>query len=80
MPNILFLTLPLLLLPTAVALEDTTLKAVPHARFGTLMRQDSLLAEGLRRASSVGHERRDRLPAASGSIKGPPPRQDSKRS
>ena len=29
------------------------LKVVPHARFGTLMRQDSLLAEGIRRASSM---------------------------
>ena len=38
---------------TAIALVDTTLKVIPHARFGTLMRQDSMLAEGLRRACST---------------------------
>ena len=37
---------------TAVALEPTTLKLFPHARFHSLMRQDSLIAEGLRRAST----------------------------
>jgi len=65
---------------TAVALEDTTLKAVPHARFGTLMRQDSLLAEGLRRASSMAPAGQPSgLPSASGSVKGPQ-RPDPKRS
>ena len=38
---------------TAVALEPTTLKLFPHARFHSLMRHDSLLAEGLRRAAST---------------------------
>jgi len=37
---------------TATALEHTVLKAIPHARVTTLMRQDSQLAEGLRRATT----------------------------
>lgn len=37
---------------TATALEPTTVKLFPHARFHSLTRQDSLLAEGLRRAST----------------------------
>jgi len=37
---------------TAIAIEPTVLKAIPHSRFQTLMRQDSLLAEGLRRATT----------------------------
>ena len=38
---------------TAVALEPTTVKLFPHARFRGLIRQDSLIAEGLRRVASV---------------------------
>ena len=37
---------------TATALEPTTLRAIPHARFSAIMRQDSLIAEGLRRAAT----------------------------
>ena len=40
---------------TAVAIEPTTLKAIPHARFKALMGHDSLLAEGLRRATGTAH-------------------------
>ena len=40
---------------TAVALEETTLKVVPHASFKKLMVANPLIQEGLRRASnSVG--------------------------
>lgn len=38
---------------TATALEPTVLKAVPHAHFNSLMREDSHFAEGLRRAGSL---------------------------
>ena len=38
---------------TAVALEPTTLKLFPHSQFHSLVRQDSLIAEGLRRAASA---------------------------
>ena len=38
---------------TATAIEPTTLKAIPHARVSSLMRQDSRIADGVRRASSV---------------------------
>ena len=37
---------------TAVALEPTTVKLFPHARFHSLIRQDSLIAEGLRRVAT----------------------------
>ena len=38
---------------TAMALEATSLRAIPFARFQTMLRHDSLLAEGIRRASSA---------------------------
>ena len=38
---------------TAVAVEPTVVKLVPHARFHSLMRQDSLIAEGMRRVGSA---------------------------
>uniref|UniRef100_A0A7S2IWR8 cGMP-dependent protein kinase n=1 Tax=Haptolina brevifila TaxID=156173 RepID=A0A7S2IWR8_9EUKA len=38
---------------TATAIQPTVLKAIPHAHFTPLMRQDSLLAEDLKRASSL---------------------------
>jgi CRP-like cAMP-binding protein len=36
----------------AIAIEPTVVKAIPHSRFNALMRQDSLLAEGLRRSTT----------------------------
>ena len=36
-----------------MALEPTTLKLFPHSQFHSLVRQDSLIAEGLRRAASA---------------------------
>ena len=38
---------------TAIATKETTLKVIPHARFISLMRHDSLLAEGVRRVTSL---------------------------
>jgi len=37
---------------TATAIEPTVLKAIPHARFHSLMRQNSAVGETLRRAST----------------------------
>jgi len=39
---------------TATALEDCTLKMIPHAHFQAMLRADSWIAEGIRRASSYG--------------------------
>ncbi len=38
---------------TAIALAPTTVKLFPHARFHALVRQDSMIAEGIRRVAST---------------------------
>ena len=49
---------------TATALEPSTLKVIPHARFQAMLRADSLIADGIRRASSCSFDKtKPRAPA-----------------
>ena len=50
---------------TAIAVEPSVVRAVPHSRMRQLMRQDHLLLEGLKRASSQG-QATDAPPVRSG--------------